>query len=221
MTANPADPHGATARAGDGDGDGRRADGGGDGGLPEAYRLLMADVYELAGRSRQTSEALARSLGQTVARWHVMSVLSDGPRSVAGAARRLGLARQSVQRVADQLLADGLARTTPDPADARAPRLFLTPAGHGALAALVGRSDGERERQLARSGLTVGDLRAARRVLRSLVQAVGDSGGGAPRGPAGGTRGDHRGEAIGDACGGTPGGHAGDAAGAPLQGAPD
>lgn len=34
--------------------------------LATAYRLLVADVYEVAGRSRQTSEALARSVGQTV-----------------------------------------------------------------------------------------------------------------------------------------------------------
>ena len=103
--------------------------------LPTAYRLLVADVYDVAGRSRRTSEALARAEGQSTARWHLMSVISDGPQSVAGAARRLGLARQSVQRVADQLLADGLAEASPDPADARAPRLALTPAGRRQLRA--------------------------------------------------------------------------------------
>ena len=143
-----------------------------DGDLPEAYRLLMADVYELAGRSRRTSEALARSLGQSVARWHLLSVVSDGPRSVAGAARRLGLARQSVQRVADQLLADGLVRSTSDPADARAPRLVLTATGRRALDELVARSDRERATQLTESGLAVDDLREARRVLRLLATAI-------------------------------------------------
>src|ERR1700757_2310208 len=54
----------------------------------EQYRLLMADVYELAGLSRRTSEAIARELGQTVARWHVLSVLSAGPCTVPAAARR-------------------------------------------------------------------------------------------------------------------------------------
>jgi len=71
----------------------------------EQYRLLMADVYELAGLSRRTSEAIARELGQTVARWHVLSVLSAGPCTVPATARRLGLTRQGVQRVADDLLA--------------------------------------------------------------------------------------------------------------------
>lgn len=140
--------------------------------LAAAYRLLVADVYELAGASRRTSEALAGALGQTVARWHLMSVISDGPRSVAGAARRLGLARQSVQRIADRLLADGLAVAEPDPADARAPRLTLTPDGRRVLADLVERSDRARAAQLARAEITVEDLHAARRVLRELRRAL-------------------------------------------------
>src|ERR1700755_3083959 len=53
----------------------------------DQYRLLMADVYELAGLSRRTSEAIARDLGQTAARWHVLSVLSAGPCTVPAAAR--------------------------------------------------------------------------------------------------------------------------------------
>src|SRR3712207_3495790 len=75
----------------------------------DAYRLLIADVYELAGESRRTSEALAREVGQSAARWHVLSVVSDGPRTVGSASRRLGLARQSVQRVVDDLVAAGQA----------------------------------------------------------------------------------------------------------------
>jgi hypothetical protein len=47
----------------------------------EAYRLFIADVYELAGQSRRTSESLARELGQTAARWHVLSVLSRPSRA--------------------------------------------------------------------------------------------------------------------------------------------
>jgi DNA-binding MarR family transcriptional regulator len=158
--------------------DGGTADDGGaagDGALAVAYRLLVAEVYEVAGRSRQSSEHLARSLGQTVPRWHLLSVLADGPRSVAGAARRLGLARQSVQRVAGRLRADGLVTSSPDPADARAPRFALTDDGRRALGQLTERSDEVRARQLAASGLTVDDLRAARQVLRAVADALGPS----------------------------------------------
>lgn len=142
--------------------------------LPTAYRLLVADVYDVAGRSRRTSEALAGAEGQTVARWHLMSVISDEPRSVAAAARRLGLARQSVQRVADQLLADGLAVSSPDPADARAPQLELTPAGRRVLDRLVERADRQRDAQLTAAGLTARELDEARRVLRAVGRALTD-----------------------------------------------
>ena len=148
--------------------------------LPAAYRLLVADVYDVAGQSRRTSEALARAEGQSTARWHLMSVISDGPRSVAGAARRLGLARQSVQRVADQLVADGLAVSSPDPADARAPRLALTPAGRRVLDRLVERADRQRDAQLTAAGLTVRELEEARRVLGAVRRALSEE----PGGPA-------------------------------------
>jgi DNA-binding MarR family transcriptional regulator len=151
-------------------GDGGRGGGGED--LGEAYRLLIADVYELAGRSRATSEALARSEGQTVARWHLMSAVSDGPRSVASAARRLGLQRQSVQRTAGQLVNDGLATLAPDPDDARAPLLSLTDAGHRALARLFAASDRDRAARLAAVDVTADDLARARSVLRSVAAAL-------------------------------------------------
>ncbi|WP_199522058.1 MarR family winged helix-turn-helix transcriptional regulator [Geodermatophilus marinus] len=96
-----------------------------------AYRLLVADVYELAGTSRRTSEAIAAGAGQTAARWHVLSVLSDAPRTAAGTARRLGLARQSVQRVADDLVAAGLLARAANPDHRPAPLLSVTDEGAG------------------------------------------------------------------------------------------
>jgi DNA-binding MarR family transcriptional regulator len=138
------------------------------------YRLLIADVYELAGESRRTGEALAGEAGQTAARWHVLSVLSDGPRTVAGAARRLGLARQSVQRVATDLVDAGLARLRTNPDHARAPLVELTTEGRTTLQALVRRSDADRSAVLREAGLTRDDLDGARSVLRRLTAALRD-----------------------------------------------
>ena len=135
------------------------------------YRLLIADIAELMGRSRSSSDVLARASGQTVARWHLMSVLSGGPHSVAAAARRLGLARQSVQRVANDLLAEGLASASPDPNDARAPRLALTRRGDALVADLYARSDGMRTELVARAGLTSQQLATARATVRALIDA--------------------------------------------------
>lgn len=141
--------------------------------MPEDYRLLVADVYELAGHSLRTSEALARACRQTTARWHVLSVVSDGPRTVASAARRLGLARQSVQRVVDGLVADGDLELRANPDHVRAPLVAITPAGAAVLAELVHRSESDRVALLERAGLGVAEVTAARDVLRRLSAAFG------------------------------------------------
>jgi DNA-binding MarR family transcriptional regulator len=140
----------------------------------EAYRLLIADVYELAGVSRRTSEDLARSVGQTAARWHVLSVLSDGPRTVPSAARRLGLAPQSVQRVVSDLVASGHLEAMDNPDHARSPLLRLTNLGRSAVDELFARSADNRADVLARAGVTADELAVARGVLRKLVGALRD-----------------------------------------------
>lgn len=135
----------------------------------QSYRLLIADVYELAGLSRRTSERTAAAHGQTVARWHVMSTLSDEPQTVPTIARRLGLARQSVQRVADDLVADGLAERLDNPDHQRSPKLGLTRAGRATLQKIVADSDEDRARRLARAGITKAELDQTRETLRKLL----------------------------------------------------
>lgn len=137
----------------------------------DAYRLLVADVYELAGASRRTSEAFAREVGHTAARWHVLSVISDAPRTVAGSARRLGLTRQAVQRVVDDLVDAGQVELRPNPDHARAPLVELTAQGQGTLDALWQRSEDDRRRMLERAAVTDEDLARARQVLRRLLTA--------------------------------------------------
>ncbi len=138
----------------------------------ESYRLLIAEVYELAGRSLQTSEAIARRHGQTAARWHVMSVLADREASVSAIARRLGQARQSVQRVAADLLAAALVQAIPNPDHQRSPLLRLTETGHRLLAALTDDSTRDRTDRLTAAGLAPAELDQARQVLRSLIDAL-------------------------------------------------
>lgn len=142
----------------------------------EAYRRLVADVYELAGLSRRTSEDLARAVGQTVARWHVMSVLSDGPRTVPSAARRLGLAAQSVHRVVGDLLASGHLEAVDNPDHARSPLLRLTELGHRTVEELFTRSAADRAELLTRAAVTPAELTAARRTLRKLADALREPG---------------------------------------------
>jgi DNA-binding MarR family transcriptional regulator len=101
-----------------------------------------------------------------------MSVLSDGPRSVASAARRLGLARQSVQRVVNDLIERGLAISAPDPHDARAPLLELTPAGRDLVTQLFARSEADREDLVATAGLSAQALLDAKSTVRALIDQL-------------------------------------------------
>lgn len=141
-------------------------------GIHEAYRLLIADVYELAGASRRISEQLAREVGQSAARWHLISVLSESEASVAAAARRLGLARQSVQRVADDLVRQGHLHVRPDPTDRRAPLLSLTDSGRVLMEELFDRSSEHRAAAVGRTGVSVTGLTRARETIRALTAAL-------------------------------------------------
>lgn len=137
----------------------------------QAYRELIADVYELAGTSRATSEAIAQQVGQTAAQWHVMSVLSDQDLPVPAIARRLGLTRQSVQRVVDDLVARGAVVLAPNPDHARSPLVRLVPEGRRLLDEMFRRSEASRTALLERADVDSNDLAEAGRVIAALLAA--------------------------------------------------
>ena len=91
--------------------------------------LLVADVFELAGSFRRAGEEIARSAGQTQARWQLLSVISAGPHTVAQIARRLGYTRQSIQRPADQLADEELVRYDSNPDHKTSPLVEMTEEG--------------------------------------------------------------------------------------------
>jgi DNA-binding MarR family transcriptional regulator len=90
---------------------------------------LAADLFEVAGAMRRDGEAIARRAGQTQARWQVMWIGAAGGLTVPAIARRLGVTRQNVQRIANDLVADRLATFDPNPDHRRSPLLRLTPRG--------------------------------------------------------------------------------------------
>ena len=104
--------------------------------------LLIADLYEAAGAARARGERIAARAGQTQARWQVLSVLSQGDWSVAQAARRLGVARQGVQRLVNELERAGLVRYEPNPRHLRSPLVRLSDDGHAVLAQITGAARG-------------------------------------------------------------------------------
>jgi DNA-binding MarR family transcriptional regulator len=104
---------------------------------PEAaFTRLVLLVFRLNGLLLDAGDRLAAPVGQTSARWQVMGVIDHEPLTVSAVARVMGLRRQSVQRTADLLAADGVAEYVDNPADRRARLLTLTPAGRRALRAI-------------------------------------------------------------------------------------
>jgi DNA-binding MarR family transcriptional regulator len=99
----------------------------------DALSWLVVQVMQLNGLLIAAGDELAAPAGQTAARWQVLAAVEGAPRSVAQIARLMNLARQSVQRVADLLVQDGLASFEDNPAHARAKLLALAPAGRAAL----------------------------------------------------------------------------------------
>ncbi|MFD3465994.1 MarR family winged helix-turn-helix transcriptional regulator [Streptomyces sp. NPDC058682] len=90
-------------------------------------------VFRLNGQFLAISEELAKPAGLTAAWWQVLGAVLREPLPVAGIARSMGITRQSVQRIADLLVAKGLAEYAPNPAHRRAKLLRPTEEGRGAV----------------------------------------------------------------------------------------
>jgi DNA-binding MarR family transcriptional regulator len=130
--------------------------------------LLVADVFEAAGAIRQTGDAIAGTVGQSQARWQVLSVLSDGDWTLATAAGRLGITRQSVRRVVELLVEEGLADFEPNPRHRGSPLVRLTPEGRATLAAITSASRGWRA--TAAASIAADALETTRTTLQTLAR---------------------------------------------------
>lgn len=100
----------------------------------DAVLRLVEAVGTAADRFAEVEDRLLADTGFTGARMRVAGVLAapDAARTVPQVARSLGLSRQAVQRLADDLAARGLVAWIDNP-DHRRARLFqLTASGRGA-----------------------------------------------------------------------------------------
>jgi len=137
---------------------------------PDELALLIADVYDAAGVLRRYGERTAASAGQTQARWQLLSVVSDGDWTVPMAADRLGTSRQGVQRIANELVADGLAVFEDNPRHRRSPFLQLTAEGRRVLGAIT--SEARHRHELLGAELGALDLAVVGAALRQLTAVV-------------------------------------------------
>ena len=141
--------------------------------MDDMMALLVADLYQAAGLSRRLGEQIASAAGQTQARWQVLSVLSDGPRTVAQAARRLGTVRQAVQRLTRELVRDGLLAARDNPDHRTSPLFELTAEGRVVLARISAVAEEIHRDQLEKLGPEeVAQLRSG---LQRLISVLGES----------------------------------------------
>jgi DNA-binding MarR family transcriptional regulator len=90
---------------------------------------LALTTFRLNGQVLALAEDLARPVGLTAARWQVLGAVLTQPLPVSAIAREMGMARQSVQRIADILVDAGLADYSENPSHRRAKLLAPTQAG--------------------------------------------------------------------------------------------
>jgi DNA-binding MarR family transcriptional regulator len=99
----------------------------------DALTELVMRVFRLNGLFLDVAETIARPSGLTAARWQVLGAVLRHPLTVSDAARAMGLTRQSVQRLADALVEDGMAEYVDNPRHRRARLLRPTQAGWDAI----------------------------------------------------------------------------------------
>lgn len=97
----------------------------------QALNELIDELFQLNGRLLAAGDALSATHGLTAARWQVLASLQleKRPLTVAQIARRMGLQRQSVQRLSDILVEQGVLAYHANPDHKRAKLVDFTSKG--------------------------------------------------------------------------------------------
>jgi DNA-binding MarR family transcriptional regulator len=140
-----------------------------------AWSGLVVEVFRLNGDLIEGGDALVRDLGLTSARWQVLGAiaLSPVPLPVAHIARNMGLARQSVQRVVDEMREDGHVQLELNPHHRRAPLVAMTRRGEAAYEKAMARKDLWAD--VLTEGLSPDAIEAAGTLLRALQERIAAS----------------------------------------------
>jgi DNA-binding MarR family transcriptional regulator len=138
----------------------------------DAMTELVLETFRLNGRLLAAGDALVAELGLTSARWQVLGAIALSPVAlpVAHIARNMGLTRQAVQRLANEMERDGFVRFAPNPHHERAKLVLLTPRGRAAFDAAMKRQ-GPWARGLA-NGLSIRRIDATVATLRTIRERL-------------------------------------------------
>jgi DNA-binding MarR family transcriptional regulator len=95
------------------------------------------ETFRFNGRLLTEGDRLTKPFELSSARWQVLGAIVEEPLSVAQIARNMGVARQSVQRLADKLERMGIVEYTPNPDHGRAKLVRLIEEGYRVMKALT------------------------------------------------------------------------------------
>ena len=96
---------------------------------------LIVEVFRLNGLLLATADRLVSKFGLTGARWQVLgAIVKLGvPETTARLARNMGLTRQSVQRVVNEMVSEGMLAFEENPHHKRSKLVIMTPKGERAF----------------------------------------------------------------------------------------
>ena len=134
----------------------------------DAVTALILDVFKLNGRLLLAGDRLVSELGLTSARWQVMGaiVYADRAESVAWHARTMGVHRQGIQRIANELEKEGIVEFKPNPHHKRAQLVQLTSEGKRLFEAAIALQTPWVNR--LSDGLSTSDIETTRQVIDQL-----------------------------------------------------
>jgi len=129
---------------------------------------LMLELFRATGLILTAGDRLVAPLGLTSARWQILGAIAaaERPQPVAWLARDLGANRQNVQRIVNDLSADGLVALETNPHHRRAQLVVLTEKGKRAFEAAMD-LQAPWVNELA-AGLSLRDIATVRRVVTAL-----------------------------------------------------
>lgn len=137
----------------------------------EALKQLMIEVTRVHHHAAGSSRAVAGPEDLTNAQVSLLrSLAADGPSTVPDLARERAIARQPMQRIADEVERLDLVRFAPNPRHKRSKLVALTRAGRSRLARMEARQTAWLERLGEEHSER--SIRAASRLLRSLHEEL-------------------------------------------------
>lgn len=94
---------------------------------------LVFQIFRLDDLLKKAANQITAPAEQTGARWQVLNALEQGPKTAAEIARSKNHARQSVQRIVNELVSEKIAQLGENPKHKRFPLVELTPKGKRVL----------------------------------------------------------------------------------------